>query len=57
MLRTVSVPVSAKMLRRASEGKKSKIPNVRIGLGIKHMTPYEMLRREGAKFVLAEGKR
>jgi len=24
-----------------------------IGLGIKHMTPYEMLRREGARFVLA----
>ncbi len=37
----------------ANTRKKVKIPNVCIGLGIKHMTPYEMLRREGAKFVLA----
>ena len=36
----------------ASTRKKVKIPNVCIGLGIKHMTPYEMLRHEGAKFVL-----
>ena len=34
--------------------KKVKIPNACIGLGIKHMTPYEMLRREGARFVLEE---
>jgi hypothetical protein len=33
-------------------GKKIKIPNVCIGLGIKCMSPYEMLRRERALFVL-----
>ena len=32
--------------------KKVKIPNVCDGLGIRYMTPYEMLRREGARFVL-----
>jgi len=32
--------------------KKIKIPNVCIGLGVKCMTPYEMLRRERARFVL-----
>lgn len=32
--------------------KKIKIPNVCIGLGIKFMTPYEMLRHERARFVL-----
>ena len=32
--------------------KKIKIPNVCIGLGIKFMTPYEMLRRERARFIL-----
>ena len=32
--------------------KKIKIPNVCMGLGIKFMTPYEMLRRERARFVL-----
>ncbi len=32
-----------------------KIPNVCIGLGIKCMTPYEMLRRERARFVLFGG--
>ena len=32
--------------------KKLKIPNACIGLGIRHMTPYEMLRRERARFVL-----
>jgi len=36
----------------ANTRKQVKIPNVCIGLGIKHMTLYEMLRREGAKFVL-----
>jgi Domain of unknown function (DUF4411) len=29
-----------------------KIPNACIGVGIKFMTPYEMLRRERARFVL-----
>ena len=29
-----------------------KIPDACIGLGIQHMTPYEMLRREKARFVL-----
>ena len=32
--------------------RKVKIPNACIGLGIKCMTPYEMLRRERARFVL-----
>ncbi len=32
--------------------KKVKIPNVCIGLKIRHMTPFEMLRRERARFVL-----
>lgn len=32
--------------------KKIKIPNACIGLGIKFMTPYQMLRREKARFVL-----
>lgn len=29
-----------------------KIPNACIGLGVKCLTPFEMLRREGARFVL-----
>lgn len=29
-----------------------KIPNVCIGVGVKHMTPFEMLRHERARFVL-----
>lgn len=33
---------------------KVKIPNVCIGLGIKCVTPFEMLRTERARFVLAE---
>ena len=41
----------------ANTRKKVKIPNVCIGLGIRHMTPYEMLRREGAKFVLVGSQR
>ncbi|NOZ71421.1 MAG: DUF4411 family protein [Chloroflexi bacterium] len=36
----------------AATKKKVKIPNVCIGLQIKHLTPYEMLRRERARFVL-----
>jgi len=32
--------------------RKVKIPNVCIGLNIRHMTPYEMLHRERAYFVL-----
>ena len=32
--------------------KKIKIPNACIGLGIKCVTPYEMLRRERARFIL-----
>ncbi len=36
--------------------KKIKIPNVCIGLGIKVMTPYEMLRHERARFVLGPSK-
>lgn len=36
----------------ASTPKKIKIPNVCIGLGIKCVTPYEMLRKEMARFIL-----
>jgi len=36
--------------------KRIKIPNVCIGLGIKCMTPYEMLRRERARFILGAHK-
>jgi hypothetical protein len=32
--------------------KKVKIPNACIGVGVKCMTPYEMLRVERARFVL-----
>jgi hypothetical protein len=35
--------------------RKIKIPNVCIGLGVRFMTPYEMLRIEKAKFVLGMG--
>jgi predicted nucleic acid-binding protein len=36
----------------AGTKKRVKIPDICIGLDIRHMTPYEMLRREGARFVL-----
>jgi len=39
--------------KASPQAKKIKIPNVCIGLGVKCMTPYEMLRRERARFVLA----
>ncbi len=36
----------------AASTRKIKIPDACIGLGIKFMTPFEMLRRERARFVL-----
>jgi len=39
--------------RRATSIKKVKIPNVCIGLNIKVMTPYQMLRVDRARFVLS----
>jgi hypothetical protein len=36
----------------ANSVKKIKIPNVCVGLGIKVMSPYEMLRTERARFVI-----
>ncbi|MCU7960474.1 MAG: DUF4411 family protein [gamma proteobacterium symbiont of Bathyaustriella thionipta] len=36
----------------ANTANKVKIPNVCVGLGIKVMTPFEMLRHERARFVL-----
>lgn len=36
----------------AGTTRKIKIPNACIGLGLRCLTPYEMLRREGARFVL-----
>ena len=38
--------------RPADSPKKIKIPNVCVGLGIACITPYELLRRERARFVL-----
>ena len=35
--------------------RKIKIPNACIGLGVPCVSPYEMLRREGARFVLGSG--
>lgn len=32
--------------------KRIKIPNACVGLNVKHVTPYEMLRRERARFIL-----
>jgi len=37
--------------------KRVKIPNVCIGMGVKFMTPYEMLRKERARFVLSAENR
>jgi hypothetical protein len=34
--------------------KRVKVPNVCVGLGIEFMTPYQMLRREKARFVLGK---
>jgi hypothetical protein len=36
--------------------KKIKIPNACIGLEIKCVTPYEMLRKERARFILGASK-
>ena len=36
----------------SASARKIKIPDACLGLGIKFMTPYEMLRRERARFVL-----
>lgn len=41
----------------ANSTKRIKIPNACIGLGLRFMTPYEMLRRERARFVLGPGGR
>src|SRR5690606_14559735 len=38
--------------RPADSQRRIKIPNVCIGLGIKCMSPYEMLRLEHARFIL-----
>lgn len=40
----------------AASVKKIKIPNACIALGVKVMTPYEMLRHERAKFVLGQAQ-
>lgn len=36
----------------ANTPKKIKIPNVCVGMGVEPINPYQMLRREGAKFIL-----
>ena len=40
----------------ANSVKRIKIPNACAGLGLRFMTPHEMLRVEKAKFVLGGGK-
>ncbi|MEK7444386.1 MAG: DUF4411 family protein [candidate division NC10 bacterium] len=40
----------------SASARKIKIPDACIGLGIKCMTPYEMLRRERARFVLGRSE-
>lgn len=40
----------------AASTRKIKIPDVCIGVGVKHLTPFDMLRRERARFVL-EGRK
>ena len=40
----------------AASTKKIKIPNACIGLGVKCMTPYEMLRKERDRFILGPCK-
>jgi hypothetical protein len=42
--------------RSSASTRKIKIPDACIGLGIKCMNPYEMLRRERARFVLGNGE-
>lgn len=42
--------------RKVNSRKKIKIPNVCTGLGIQCMTPFEMLRRERARFVLGSAE-
>lgn len=42
--------------KAAGSKKKIKIPDVCIGLGIKCMTPFEMLRHERARFILGTGE-
>lgn len=38
----------------ANSPKKIKIPNACVGLGVRFMTPYQMLRAERARFVLGQ---
>ena len=42
--------------KAAGSKKKIKIPDVCIGLGVKCMTPFEMLRHERARFILGAKK-
>ena len=41
---------------RADSTRKIKIPNACIGLDLRYFSPYEMLRRERARFVLGPGR-
>ena len=36
----------------ANTTKRIKIPNACMGVGIRHMNPFEMLRREKARFIM-----
>ena len=49
--------VKGKMsVQTADTIRKIKIPNACIGLGLRFTSPYEMLRRERARFVLGPGR-
>lgn len=40
----------------AAYGEKVKIPNACVALGVTHMSPFQMLRKEGARFSLEAAK-
>lgn len=40
----------------ANTSKRIKIPNACMGVGIRHMSPFEMLRREKARFILGRSR-
>jgi len=47
--------LDANVFMAANNPRKVNIPNVCVGLGIKVMTPFEMLRHERARFILGTG--
>ncbi len=41
---------------RGGSSKRIKIPDACVGIGVRYMTPFEMLRREKARFILERNK-